>query len=292
MELFKDRIFALHFSYYENDEVNELVITTCIKMNERELKKTLLRKAKKWREVTGLLSDKCGNILNTYIPNYVVFDLETTGTSCYSDAVVEISAVKVRDGRVVDEFTTLVNPQRHIPSIVVNIHGISDDMVKDSPIFRVALSDFLDFAGDEVLVGHNIQTFDLKFIYRDALDYWGKTVGNDYIDTLRFARKVLKGIGSYTLGNLAEYYGISSVGPHRALNDCRMNQQVFEHLAKEMGSLPQFCGGVVSGTAPGVVTGTLRCPKCGSSLIKRSGRFGEFWGCLNFPDCKFTKDAK
>lgn len=292
MELFKDRIFALHFSYYENDEVNELVITTCIKMNERELKKTLLRKAKKWREVTGLLSDKCGNILNTYIPNYVVFDLETTGTSCYSDAVVEISAVKVRDGRVVDEFTTLVNPQRHIPSIVVNIHGISDDMVKDSPIFRVALSDFLDFAGDEVLVGHNIQTFDLKFIYRDALDYWGKTVGNDYIDTLRFARKVLKGIGSYTLGNLAEYYGISSVGAHRALNDCRMNQQVFEHLAKEMGSLPQFCGGVVSGTAPGVVTGTLRCPKCGSSLIKRSGRFGEFWGCLNFPDCKFTKDAK
>ncbi len=292
MELFKDRIFALQFSYYENDEVNELVITTCIKMIERELKKTLLRKAKKWREVTGLLSDKCGNILNTYIPNYVVFDLETTGIIWYSDRVVEISAVKVRDGRVVDEFTTLVNPQRHIPSIVVNIHGISDDMVKDSPIFRVALSDFLDFAGDEVLVGHNIQTFDLKFIYRDALDYWGKTVGNDYIDTLRFARKVLKGIGSYTLGNLAEYYGISSVGAHRALNDCRMNQQVFEHLAKEMGSLPQFCGGVVSGTAPGVVTGTLRCPKCGSSLIKRSGRFGEFWGCLNFPDCKFTKDAK
>ena len=119
-----------------------------------------------------------------------------------------------------------------------------------------------------------------------------QTVGNDYIDTLQFARKVLKGVGSYSLGNLAEYYGISSVGAHRALNDCRMNQQVFEHLAKEMGSLPQFCGGVVSGTAPGVVTGTLRCPKCGSSLIKRSGKFGEFWGCLNFPDCKFTKDAK
>ncbi|HBY32658.1 MAG TPA: DNA polymerase III subunit epsilon, partial [Clostridiales bacterium] len=149
-----------------------------------------------------MLADACGRKLNTYLPDYVVFDLETTGTSCYSDAVVEISAVKVKGGSVVDEFTTLVNPERHIPGFVVGIHGISDDMVKDSPCFREALSDFLDFAGDEVFVGHNIQSFDLKFLYRDAQNYWGKTIGNDYIDTLSFARKVLKGLDHYRLSDL------------------------------------------------------------------------------------------
>lgn len=247
-----------------------------------------------------LLSDACGRKLNTYLPDYVVFDLETTGTSCYSDAVVEISAVKVKGGSVVDEFTTLVNPERHIPGFVVGIHGISDDMVKDSPCFREALSDFLDFAGDEVFVGHNIQSFDLKFLYRDAQNYWGKTIGNDYIDTLSFARKVLKGLDHYRLSDLADYYDIPVIGAHRALNDCRMNQQVFEHLAKELAGQPQFCTGTVSpapadtidGVLPGILPGTLRCPRCGSSLIKRNGRFGEFWGCLNFPDCKFTRDAK
>ena len=118
-----------------------------------------------------MLSDECGRKLNTYIPNYVVFDLETTGTSCYSDAVVEISAVKVKDGKVVDEFSTLVDPQRHIPFFATNVNGITDDMVKGCPLFKTALADFLDFAGNEVLVGHNIQTFDLKFIYREAQDY-------------------------------------------------------------------------------------------------------------------------
>lgn len=244
-----------------------------------------------------MLSDKCGNKLNTYIPNYVVFDLETTGTSCYSDAVVEISAVKVKDGNVVDEFSTLVDPQRHIPFFATNVNGITDDMVKGCPLFKTALSDFLDFAGDEILVGHNIHTFDMKFIYRDAQAYWGKTIGNDYIDTLQFARRVLKGLPSYSLGNLAGYYGISTEGAHRALNDCHMNQQVFEYLGKEMGKSAQFCtnsssGSAIDGIVPGIVPGTILCPKCGSSLIKRSGRFGEFWGCLNFPDCKYTKDAK
>ena len=181
-----------------------------------------------------MLSDLPGKKLNTYVPNYVLFDIETTGMFSPADAVVEISAVKVKEGRIVDEFTTLVNPQRHIPSYVVRIHGISDDMVKDSPFFKEALAGFLEFAEDEVLVGHNIQCFDLKFIYRDAEAYWGKTVGNDYIDTLHFARRVLKGVGSYSLSNLASHYGISTEGAHRALNDCRMNQQVFECLAKEM----------------------------------------------------------
>ena len=115
-----------------------------------------------------MLSKKTGKKLSTYVPDYVVFDLETTGVSCNSDEVVEISAIKVIGGEVVDEFTTLVNPGRPIPYNASMVNGITDDMVKDSPFFEEALSDFLEFVGDAVLVGHNIHTFDMKFLYRDA----------------------------------------------------------------------------------------------------------------------------
>ena len=183
-----------------------------------------------------MLSRKTGKKLNTYVPDYVVFDLETTGVSCNYDDVVEISAVKVINGEIVDEFTTLVNPRRPIPYTASEVNGITDDMVKNSPFFEEALSDFLEFVGDAVLVGHNIHTFDMKFLYRDAEKFWGKTIGNDYIDTLQVARIYLPQLSHHKLVDLANYYKISTVGAHRALNDCRMNQIVFEHLAKEMAN--------------------------------------------------------
>lgn len=223
-----------------------------------------------------MLSNSTGKKLNKYVSDYVVFDLETTGTSSTSDAVVEISAVKVVGGQVVDEFSTLVNPERHIPVFASEVNGIYDDMVENAPIFEKALADFLEFAGDMVLVGHNIHTFDMKFICRDAEKYWGKTIGNDYIDTLQIARAYLPQLSSYKLTSLAEYYGISPDGAHRALNDCRMNQQIFELLAKEMQN--------PSDEAKAVKT----CPKCGNIMKKRSGKFGEFLGCSGYPDCRFT----
>ncbi len=138
-----------------------------------------------------MLSEKVGKKLNTYVPDYVVFDLETTGTNCLNDQVIEISAVKVKNGEPVEEFSTLVNPGIPIPDAASSVNDIYDDMVKDSPSFDAALMDFLEFAGDHVLVGHNIHRFDMKFICRDALKYWGQTVGNDYIDTLDLAQAYL-----------------------------------------------------------------------------------------------------
>ena len=225
-----------------------------------------------------MLSKKTGKKLNTYVTDYVVFDLETTGVSCNSDAVVEISADKVINGEVVDEFTTLVNPERPIPYTASEVNGITDDMVKDSPFFEEVLSDFLEFVGDAVLVGHNIHTFDMKFLYRDAERFWGLTIGNDYIDTLQVARMYLPQLLHYKLVDLAEYYKISTVGAHRALNDCRMNQIVFEHLAKEMANPSEGAKAV------------KKCPKCGNALRKRKGRYGEFWGCMSYPGCTYTRN--
>ena len=225
-----------------------------------------------------MLSTIPGKLLNTYVKNYVVFDLETTGISVTKDEVVEISAVKVLDGEVVDEFSTLVNPCMHIPFYASDVNGITDDMVADAPTFDKALEDFLAFAGDHVLVGHNIHTFDMKFIWRDAERFFGKTIGNDYVDTLQIAQAYLPELHHYKLTDLAGHYGIDSAGAHRALNDCRMNQKVFECLAKEMEHPSEAAASV------------KKCPRCGCVLRLKSGRFGDFWGCTGYPACRYTRN--
>ena len=154
-----------------------------------------------------MLSKTAGKKLNTYLPDYVLFDLETTGISCARDQVIEISAVKVRAGRVVDEFSTLVNPRMPIPFAASQVNGITDDMVKNSPYFEQAFAEFLKFVGDDVLVGHNIHNFDMKFLYRDAQAFWNATIGNDYVDTLQMARICLPQLSHHKLTDLAEYYG-------------------------------------------------------------------------------------
>ena len=180
------------------------------------------------------MSTQKGTLSNKYTPNYVIFDLETTGISPNYDEVIEISALKVKDGKVVDEFNTLVNPGRKIPFGATQVNGITNEMVADAPAFSHVLTQFLDFAEGMVLVGHNIARFDMKFIWRDAKQYYGEIPSNDYVDTLQVARKHLPNLDHHRLVDLAEYYGISSEGAHRALNDCYMNQKVYECMVSEM----------------------------------------------------------
>lgn len=225
-----------------------------------------------------MLGDKKGRKIDKYVKDYVVFDLETTGISVQSDAVIEISAVKVQKGKVTDEFSTLVNPERPIPWQASKVNNIYDDMVARAPVFEKALADFDHFIGEMILVGHNIHTFDMKFIWRDAQKYWGKTISNDYIDTLSLAKQCLPQLSHYKLSDLASHYNISTAGAHRALADCGMNQKVFEKLGEELAS-------------PKVQENLRLCPKCGQFLKKRSGRYGEFWGCSGYPACRYTENA-
>ncbi len=225
-----------------------------------------------------MLSNNPGKLVNQYSDDYVVFDLETTGLSTESDYVIEISAIKVQDGCVVDEFSTLVNPGFHIPYSVSAVTGIMDDMVVDSPMFDKALSDFLSFAGDMILVGHNIRRFDLKFLYRDAMNYWGKTISNDYVDTLILSKVYLPELDLHNLPSLADHYGISTEGAHRALNDCRMTQQLYERLKEE-----------IAHPSPAALA-VKKCPHCGNLLKKREGTYGEFWGCASYPECRYTQN--
>lgn len=180
-----------------------------------------------------MMSDTKGSRISDNLDDYVVFDLETTGLSTLTEQIVEIAAVKVRGGQIVDEFQTLVNPGCHIPYQVSAINNITDDMVADAPTVKDAISLFIDFIQDEKLVGHNIHSFDLKFIYRDLEKYFDKTIDNDYVDTLLLSKRKLPKM-KHNLGVLAEHYGIDTNGAHRALADSIMNHKVYECLKKEI----------------------------------------------------------
>ena len=214
-----------------------------------------------------------GKRLVKYVPDYVVFDLETTGVNVIKDDIIEISAVKVLGGKVADTFSTLVNPGRPIPYYATQVNGITDEMVEDAPDIREALADFLTFAGDAVLVGHNIQSFDLNFVSNAAEGHLGKTVENDYIDTLYMARSCLPELSHHKLVDVASYFHISAEGAHRALNDCIMNQKCYEELGKLQANQKLEL-----------------CPRCGGELRKRNGKFGEFFGCSNYPACRYTRN--
>ena len=218
-------------------------------------------------------------MLVDYCSDYIMFDLETTGLSTDDDAIVEISAVKVTDGEVVDEFSTLVNPGIHIPYVASSVNGITDDMVKDAPDVEQALREFITFIGDSILAGHNIRDFDLKFIQRDAVRFFGKPLSNDYVDTLIVARRYLPELKSRSLESLAYHYDISYDGAHRALADCYINKQVYDRLANEIANPSEAAKNVPF------------CPRCGNLLRKKNGKYGEFWGCRSYPECRFTKDC-
>lgn len=221
-----------------------------------------------------------GRRLAKYIENYVVFDLETTGINQETDDIIEISAIKVQNHEVTEEFTTLVNPGRRIPKAATAVNGITDDMVADAPNIETAMEAFLDFIKDAVLVGHNIHTFDTNFVYDAALRCFGRELQNDYIDTLYMARKCLPELSHHKLTDVSEHFGIKTEGAHRALCDCRMNQLCYEEMGKLMRDNPVAEESVKS------------CPVCGGELLLRKGRFGMFYGCSSFPRCRFTQNAR
>ena len=225
-----------------------------------------------------MLGQVKGHRLEGFAADYVVFDLETTGVSPTHDSVIEISGIRVRNGNPVAEYSSLINPGIPIPPEASGINGITDDMVADAPPLKKVLADFLDFTGNDVLAGHNIHCFDMKYIYRDSLRLFQAVPGNDYIDTLMLSRKWLPQLAHHRLTDVAAHYHISTEGAHRALQDCRMNQEVLECLRREAE-----CSADRTGCAE-------ICPRCGRRMVLRQGRFGEFWGCLGYPVCRFTKN--
>ena len=157
---------------------------------------------------------------------YVVFDIETTGLSKEKEMITEIGAVKVADGKIIDRFSTFVNPQRPISAEITKLTGITDDMVKDAPTIENILPEFLKFCEDTVLVAHNA-SFDTGFI-RIAAERAGLgELHHTVVDTLELARALLPELNKHKLDIVCEHLGVTLNGHHRAVNDAEATAEVF-----------------------------------------------------------------
>lgn len=156
---------------------------------------------------------------------YIVFDLETTGFSSIKDKIIEIGAVKVVNGEVVDRFSTFVNPKRPIPFEITQLTGITDEMVIESPDIETILPQFLEFAGDGVLVAHNAG-FDVGFIEQNCR-YQEIAPRFVYIDTVALARVLLPTLSRYKLNVVAKALGIPLENHHRAVDDAKATAEIF-----------------------------------------------------------------
>ena len=162
------------------------------------------------------------------VKDYVVVDLETTGLSAKIDKIMEIGAVKVRNGKIVDTYVALVNPKTVIPQRVVELTGITNEMVENGDDLDESVQKLLTFMGDDILVGHNIG-FDYSFIKQWATNH-KIPLEKNACDTLKIARLILPPEQSKKLEALCEFFKIRRENAHRALDDAVETWEVFEKL--------------------------------------------------------------
>jgi len=167
--------------------------------------------------------------------SYVVIDLETTGLSVKYDKIIEICAIKVINGKIIDKIQTLVNPEIPIPMEVTILTGITDKDVETAPCIDDIIHELIEFCNGFILLGHKI-IFDYSFIKRFAVNA-GLTFEKDGIDTLKIAMNLLYDVKPKNLGNLCEYYGIKIEKAHRAFEDAFATHKLYEKLFFEFGEL-------------------------------------------------------
>ena len=184
---------------------------------------------------------------------FTVFDIETTGLSREKDKITEIGAVKIKDGKIIDKFSTFVNPEMPISEEITKLTGITNEMVKDAPTIKEVLPEFMKFFSNGILVAHNA-SFDTGFIRKAAEVYGYGDIDNTVVDTLELARTLLKDLKKHKLDMVCERLGVSLNGHHRAVNDAQATAEVFikfiDMLAEKniinVDDINVLCSGVVN----------------------------------------------
>ena len=170
-----------------------------------------------------------GKSLNKFIDDYVLVDIETTGLSPIYDDIIEIGAIKVQNNKMVDEFSQLIKINRILPQKITELTGITDSMLATGKIPKTVLGEFVNFVGNNVIIGHNVN-FDLGFLCNKCKKYLNYNLNNDYIDTLYLARKLVPNSVNHKLGTLAKLFNISYEGAHRGLKDVEITYEVYNKL--------------------------------------------------------------
>lgn len=170
-----------------------------------------------------------GSSLIDFVDDYFVVDIETTGLSPKHDQIIELAAIRIQDKEIIDTFSTLVKPSCRINDFIISLTGIDNEMVASAPSLKDILPEYLDFIGDAILVGHNIH-FDINFLYDNCIRILNRPFPNDFVDTLRLSRNVMKSIKNYKLKTIAECLNIGCLNKHRALDDCVTVFKCFESI--------------------------------------------------------------
>lgn len=168
--------------------------------------------------------------------DFVVFDIETTGLSPKNDMITEIGAVKISNGVVVDRYSQLINPGIRIPKKIVDLTGITDDIVRDKPTISDVLPQFYEFVGDCVLVAHNA-SFDMGFISENLIKI-GLNINNSVLDTLQLSRELFPLLKSHKLNKIAQHLNVNLKNHHRAVDDSEATASILLKciaLLKEKG---------------------------------------------------------
>lgn len=202
------------------------------------------RKAKKRNKGKNLL---------LFPDEYVVIDIETTGLSPKCDHIIELAAVRIKNGEPVDTYTTLVQPPEidyddlyddlyddeydeyevpdapiYISDFISQLTGITNEMLIDAPRIDDVIGDYISFIGDSIIMGQNVN-FDINFIYDNALEVLGIEFKNNFCDLLRITRRLFPDFENHKLETIAEMFGIEFEGHHRAEVDCIVTSKCFEY---------------------------------------------------------------
>ncbi|MFR5004065.1 MAG: exonuclease domain-containing protein [Thomasclavelia ramosa] len=156
------------------------------------------------------------------LPNeYVILDLETTGLDPFCDEIIEISCLKIKDDNIISKYSTLVKPKYEILEFTTKITGITNEMVKNSPKLKQVLPELVKFIGNSYVVGYNTN-FDINFLYDNSLELLNKPFINDFIDIMRFTKKLYPNLPNHKLKTICEHLQIDLSNHHRAEFDCLM----------------------------------------------------------------------
>jgi DNA polymerase III epsilon subunit family exonuclease len=176
---------------------------------------------------------------------FIVLDLETTGASPSTGcAITEIGAIAIRGGEILEEFSSFVNPQVSLPEYIVNLTGITDEMLIDAPLINKVFPDFIEFIDRHEhvhLVAHNAP-FDIGFLKAAATQLshiWPKY---EVIDTVKLARRVIERseIENYKLGTLSQFFNTKALPNHRALDDVKTTVEVLHRLIERLSGYEVF----------------------------------------------------
>lgn len=183
------------------------------------------------QDISRVTREKKGLSLLDFPKEYILIDLETTGLSPTYNEIIEISALKIKDGEIIDTFSELIKPEYEIDDFIAKLTGITNEMVENSRNIKEVISDFMSFINkDDILVGYNVN-FDINFLYDNMLRTFNKFLENNFVDIMRIAKYALKDeVDSFRLKRLAKYYEIDTNGMHRGEKDCQVSKIIFEKV--------------------------------------------------------------